>query len=482
MRAGEALSSRPKAPYLLVVATLLLACDAKQANAPVPKPEPASIAALRRVPLGLCEDYPEETRSLDEVKRDLAVLQAAGVDVLRVSIGWDGVEPEKDEYDFAFWDAFVELAVEHSGIRLIPYVAYTPRWNSDGTPEAFWKTPPRDLAEFSEIMSLLATRYRGRIHSWEIWNEPDNRDYWIGTVAEYAVLLEAGSLAVRRADPGAQVVFGGLAGGVHFLREIFDEHAGSERVDVVNLHAYYETWNPNPVETLTEYLDEVSETVQRHGGREAIWLAEIGYSNYRAPGEKISAPYEHTLGFQGVMLMRTLALALAHPAPSLIAWYEVKDPSASAPMIGDDHNRHLGVAFGDYARKPAFSALAFAQSLFGPGFVSVDSYVRVSRRPASDVELRAFVTARGSLVVIAWLRNRRAPASAPGLDPRRESIRVAAPFARRGPVRVYDERGRPVPTKLEELAGSAVDFTLELSAGEVRVIEQAVAVTAQQGP
>src|SRR5690348_1738384 len=95
--------------------------------APPPAREPTRGRDFARIPLGLCEDYPEETRSLDEVRRDLELMRRAGLRVLRVSIGWDSVEAEQNQYDLAFWDAFVELAVTELGITLVPYVAYTPR-------------------------------------------------------------------------------------------------------------------------------------------------------------------------------------------------------------------------------------------------------------------------------------------------------------------------------------------------------------------
>jgi hypothetical protein len=464
------LATATKLQGAALVLALALGCGAPRANAPSYGATAGAGAELRHVPLGLCEDYPEETRSLAEVQRDFGVLKAAGLDVLRVSIGWDGVEPERDHYDFAFWDAFVAAATE-SGVRLIPYVAYTPRWDSDGTPEAFWKTPPRDPGEFAELMGLLAARYRGRIGSWEIWNEPDNRDYWLGTAADYATLLAAGSAAVRRANPRAEVVSGGLAGHVAFLRELFDEHDAAARVDVVNLHAYYETWNPSPLEELPRYLDDVSAIVARHGGHQAIWLAEVGYSNWRAPGGPAAAPYEHTLEYQAVMLVRTLALALARPSVSLLAWYELKDPRTSAPMIGDDNNRHLGVTFADYTPKPAFGALRFMQALFGRGFEAVDDELTLSREAASALELRAFVTAPGLLVVVAWLRT---PPSALAV-PRRESVRVTAPYRRRGGARAYDAEGRPAAGALREFGGDGVDFSLDVRDGEVRVVEQPLA-------
>ena len=160
-------------------------------------------------------------------------------------------------------------------------------------------------------------------------------------------MLEAGAHGVREGDPDARVVFGGLAGGVGFLREVFDVHHGDRVLDVVNVHSYYETWNPEPLETLPEYLDQVASIVERHGGRQALWMAEAGYSDFRAHeigSARRAKAYEHTPDYQAAMLTKTIALALAHPQIELIAWYELKDARPSDAVIGDAHNRHLGVA------------------------------------------------------------------------------------------------------------------------------------------
>lgn len=444
---------------------------------PAPR-EPRPSGAFARVPLGLCEDYPEEVRSLDEVRRDLDLMRRAGVRVLRVSIGWDGVETQRDQYDLAFWDAFVELAVGELGIELIPYVAYTPRWNTTSERDDFWRTPPEDAGELGELLGLLAARYAGRIHSWEIWNEPDNRDYWLGSAAQYATLLEAGSRAVRAADPDARVVLGGLAGNVDFLRELFDELGAARLVDVVNLHAYYETWNPNPVESIVEYVDDVSEIIRRHGGRQAIWMAEVGYSNHVTLESRRRAryDYEHGLEFQAVMLMRTLGLIWSKPAVSLIAWYELKDPRPSDAMIGDDHNRHLGVAFADYRPKPAFDALAFASRLGAGGLRSVDDALRLGGPAPSDLQLHAWLTPADTLLVMAWLETYAepagavAPAAAP--DGRQRRVEVMAPYVTRGEVSAYDALGRLRPERppLHQSA-TQLTLTLELRGGDVLIVE-----------
>lgn len=464
---------------ILLVATALPGCELVVVrNGPVAPVGGAQLVlgGQRQVALGLCEDYPEETRSIDEVRRDLALLEAARVDVLRVSIGWDSVEPRRDAYDFAFWDEVVELATE-AGVRLIPYVAYTPEWNSDGSPEAFWKTPPRDLREFTELMRLLAERYRGRIRSWEIWNEPDNRDYWLGSAEDYGALLAAGAEGVRAGDPDAQVVLGGLAGDVDFLRELFDEHGAAGRVDVVNLHGYYETWNPNPLETFPEYVAEVTSVLERHGGRQALWMAEVGYSDLAPPAGSFVGrryDYEHTPEFQAVVLVRTLALLFAEPAVSLIAWYELKDARPADVVIGDAHNRHLGVTTADHRPKPALDALAFMSEQFGAGFRSVDHELRV--HTGSGAVVRGFVTAARGLVLVAWLPTHERPvppaaeSAPPRRDGRRELVRVSFPWPPRGPAVRHDATGqeRGDVAVLEHGAGGELE--LELRGGEVQVI------------
>jgi hypothetical protein len=440
----------PRANASAVLLLVVGAACARAPAAPGAGGVPVEAGGWRRVPLGLCEDYPEETRSLDEVRADLDLLARAGAEVLRVSMGWDELEPEKDRHDFAFWDQVIQLAEERR-VRLLPYVAYTPAWNAEGggAREDFWRRPPRDSGEFGQLMETLASRYRGRIGSWELWNEPDNLDYWRGTPAEYATLLRAGAEGVRRGDPAARVVSGGLAGGVPFLRTLFETTDARRHVDVVNAHAYYETWNGEPIERLTSYLAELARLAE---GR-PVWLAEVGYSNYRS-GAVVSPHYraryrhEHTLAFQADVLVRTVALALASPHVALVAWYEVKDPRPVDQVIGDVNNRHLGVAFLDHRPKPALAALAFLQRLFRAGFRPLDAALELETGAATPVEAHAFLLADGAALLIAWLPT-NVPGAAPAaartgdeLDERRARMTVALPCSAGAEATAHDPAGR----------------------------------------
>src|SRR5512147_1801761 len=73
-------------------------------------------AAYYHVPVGLCEDYPEETTTMTIIKNDFEFLKKHNVNLLRISFGWDAIETEKGKFDWLFWDDFVRMAVDDYGI------------------------------------------------------------------------------------------------------------------------------------------------------------------------------------------------------------------------------------------------------------------------------------------------------------------------------------------------------------------------------
>lgn len=431
--------------------------------------------------LGLCEDYPEGSRSIETARRDLQLLEHAGISVLRISIGWDEIEPEKGKFDFAFWDAFVTMAVKDFHVRLIPYVAYTPRWavrKELRNNEDHWRHAPQNVHDWAVMLGTLARRYEGLIDSWELWNEPDNADYWRGTKEEFAGLLKVGAEAIRRVNPKLQVVLGGVAWDVEFLESMFRDHGVAPSIDVVNLHAYFETWHHAGLETLSEYVGRAREIVGRYGEGEAIWLAEVGYSNHRKGREVSSAyrarfDYEHSLDFAAVSLVRILARARATENVNLLAWYEVKDPPLGDDVIGDVNNRHLGVAFADHAPKPALAALRFMRSFLGVPLRVRDPDALISAAVGTDAVVHVFETADGALRVVAWLRTTspRLVGIRSGVDPRAEEVTLTLPEAAGKRATMFNHLGRVIARR--PLGGQGPDGTLSLTLrpGEVTVAE-----------
>ncbi len=454
--------------------------------------QPANYARLLRddsaeffhVPIGLCEDYPEETTTAAIYNADFDLLDRVGIDLLRISFGWDGIESEPDTYDWLFWDDYVNTAVNEHGITLIPYIMYTPKWASTDTTNArYWRSPPTDFAEFGEFVYDIVMRYKDRIHSWELWNEPDIEWYWTGTPEAFAEYIKVGSAAVRRADPDATIILGGIAYQPDFIQTLFRDHGVSPYVDVVNMHNYYETWHNGPVEHIGEYIRRVDEVVERYGDGQPLWMAEVGYSSVRE-GARVSDDYtayyayEHTLDYQAVQLVRTVTAALATDRLSALAWYEIKDLPPSDDVIGDNNNRHLGVAFADHTPKPAEGALRFVNQFFSEPMRSLDDEIVVTRPAGSDAVVHAFEQEDGDLLVVGWLQTRRIgdqndPGDGMHEDTRRERVEVTIPRATAGASTAYDEQGTALPYSDHRQEGGSTTVLGEMRGGEVYLIRVA---------
>lgn len=412
-------------------------------------------------PAGLCEDYPEADRTQAKLDRDFQAVRWAGARLLRVGIGWDSIEREPGQYDWSFWDRLVAAATR-SHVTLIPYVCYTPKWAA-AQKEYSWKRPPADPSRFSAFMQVIAARYRGRVHSWEIWNEPDNPDFWLGSAADYARLVQAGTRGVHLGDPGAIVVLGGLADSdSDFGRTLFHQYKIGREVNAVNFHGYNETWNRKPLEDYPRAAARLSHEMETSPDRETsapkpdLWFAEFGYSNLHPPpggasGEARNAyDYQHTADYQAAALFKSHVLALSTGRLSLTAWYRINDLSPETQVIGDSENRYLGVMSVQGHPKPALAALRFYNRLFGQPVRCLDDAVRLTLPAKSQGVLHIFQQKNGKIVVVGWLRVppfKEAPnAVEDAHDLRSEEVSVTLPPGVNRFIAAYDLSGSQVST------------------------------------
>jgi Glycosyl hydrolases family 39 len=339
------------------------ACALPLNRFPVSRHAQDNAAGFYHMPAGVADDYFDGTSPVSRVKRHLKVARKVGAKYLRCAFSWNGIEPEQGKFRWQFWDNLVRLA-EQNRIELIPYVAYTPRWAARKGKD-FWKQPPRDPKLYADFMFQIATRYRGRIRSWEIWNEPDNKDYWTGTPDEYAELTMLAAKRIREADPQAVLVLGGVAYGPNkFLQTLITGYHLDRYVDVIAMHAYPESWLNIPMETIFEqWVPEIAQLIAGDGSGDDLWLNEMGYPDYRYRpnqaslyGGMVNYRYEHTRGYQAMMLFKMEVMALGSDQVSLTGWYRIDDFPLNEKRLGADLvNYHLGLEDGLADRSPRSS-------------------------------------------------------------------------------------------------------------------------------
>jgi len=141
--------------------------------------------------------------------RDVQLVKQAGFGWIKQGVGWRDVEPVKGQFNWAQLDQIVQWMGEQQ-LNLIVRLDSQPEWAGGGYPT---NGPPTNYADFGNFVYAMASRYRGRIRAYEIWNEPNLAREWGGrppSPAEYVRLLKVAYGRIKQADPAAIVVSAGL--------------------------------------------------------------------------------------------------------------------------------------------------------------------------------------------------------------------------------------------------------------------------------
>ncbi len=137
--------------------------------------------------------------------RDLGLIRDAGFTWVKQWFAWSDIEGAgKGKYDWQTTDRIVDQ-VQEFGLKLIVRVSDAPDWAGP---------PPGNSDHFAAFLSALATRYKGRIQAYQVWNEPNLAREWGNkppNAKEYTQMLQKAYQAIKKADPNALVISAGLA-------------------------------------------------------------------------------------------------------------------------------------------------------------------------------------------------------------------------------------------------------------------------------
>ena len=150
-------------------------------------------------------------------QRDMELIRDAGFGWVKQAFAWREIEGNgKGKYDWTVTDRIVEQA-ESIGLHMIARLDTDPTWASGRSypnSDDVIMSPPKKNKDYADFCFAVASRYKGRIAAYQIWNEPNLKREWGGNSpnpAAYVALLQAGSKAIKRADPNAIIITAGLA-------------------------------------------------------------------------------------------------------------------------------------------------------------------------------------------------------------------------------------------------------------------------------
>jgi GH35 family endo-1,4-beta-xylanase len=212
-------------------------------------------------------------------------------------VKWPDLEPSKGQWRFDKLDKYVTLAEQHNTEILLP-LGTTPQWASSlpnvksGWQAAGFTAPPKDMADWRAYVMQVVTRYKGRIHAYEIWNEPNLKQFWIGNTQQLVEMTKEAHDIIKSVDSGAVLVSPAATGdgpGVSWLTDFLNK-GGGLYVDVIGYHCYV---FPNPPERMLALIQHVKQTMKDNGvASKPIWDTELGWAAPKPfPSEELAAGY-----------------------------------------------------------------------------------------------------------------------------------------------------------------------------------------------
>ncbi len=181
-----------------------------------------------------------------KIRQSLQMIRDAGFHWIRQEFPWEDIEkPRKGEYWDTRWnrrtwdkyDRLVALAREY-GVEMIVRLDHPPAWTrADGRARGDF-APPDDFDDYGDFVATVVERYRGKIHFYQLWNEPNIYPEWGDQpvdAAAYTRLLKIGYARAKAVDPNVVIISAGLAQTIEtgprnvsdliFLQQMYDAGA-----------------------------------------------------------------------------------------------------------------------------------------------------------------------------------------------------------------------------------------------------------------
>jgi GH35 family endo-1,4-beta-xylanase len=326
------------------------------------------------------------------IKRDQPLMMAsnAGFGWIRQQIHWKDIEGAPGQYFWGDLDSLVE-DVNNSGMKLMLSVVRSPSFHTadggDGMP-----TDPESLGQF---LAALATRYEGKVHAVEVWNE-QNLAYENGgrvsvdDAGRYVELLKEAYTQLKAVDPSISVLAGPASStgvtdvtvavnDMDYYEAMYTYQNGAIRsyMDAQSVHPGGAanppdtSWpdNPSTAKGWTDHptfyfshVENVHALMQQYGmGDTPIWITEFGWATENdTPGYEYGNQISYEEQAQYIVEAMQMTRERYPWVGAMFLWN-----LNFAPLQADDedpnNNQHeqgsFSIVDGEYNPRPAYTAI-----------------------------------------------------------------------------------------------------------------------------
>jgi hypothetical protein len=307
-------------------------------------------------------------------------LAAHGVQVLRVDVGWSASQPNNaPPSPLNTYNRRIQVVLEAAAARKMDVLLtlhQSPEWSRPGTSGGMRQFPTNPELIYPWAAWLAAT-YGDKVLAYEVWNEPNLREFTgvddpRARPLRYVPLLRAACLGLKAGDPDAVVVFGGPSkNDDRFIRACY-ELGAKPFFDVMSTHPYQGNQTVPPDATDQDspsrmtHFPAVLEVMADHDDLEKpVWWTEFGFSVHPNGGVPTSQPWRYGVPSEAMsaeFLYRSFELARReYPQVSLAIVYTAYKPT-SDPAGHQFGYRLIDV---DGTLRPQLPTLRGYQAAFG---------------------------------------------------------------------------------------------------------------------
>jgi len=320
--------------------------------------------------------------------KDFTVMKRGGVAIDRFLLYWPNVQGSAgpctaasgSACDWASNDRIVARAAKHR-VALLPFLYGTPVWASHRHGSMATRFDPlltnEGKAGWKEFVGAAVNRYGpggafwsehpglrpDPVRHWQVWNEQNSSNSFRPnpSAKAYAKLLKVTSRKIRAAQPGADVLLGGMFGtpggggspgqtAWQFLDKLYGVAGVKPSFDAVAVHPY----SPS-VRGVKYQLDRVRRVVKSHGDAATeTWVTELGWGSDAKGSDN---PLVKSPKGQKKLLVRSFRMLNQHRQSwniAGVAWFSWRDPVPSP--LNCEFCRSAGLFTRHFKPKPAWKA------------------------------------------------------------------------------------------------------------------------------
>jgi hypothetical protein len=259
-----------------------------------------------------------EQEVLPEVREEiLSKLHEAGFGFIRQQFPWEDIEihgkgdfvdRRNDPEGIGSWDKYdniVDLAEQYD-IEIIARLDNPPAWSRALTNTIGTHAPADDLNDYADFVEAVVSRYQGRIHYYQLWNEPNIYPEWGEQPVDpeaFTQLLCSGYQRAKEVDPNSVILAGALSPTIAldgrdlndlvFLQRMYDAGV-ADCFDILSAQGYGLWSGPTDQRlrpTVINYAHAVllrDLMVANDDAHKAIWISEAGWNTVP---ESMDDPY-----------------------------------------------------------------------------------------------------------------------------------------------------------------------------------------------